>query len=452
VVQPLDDAGHPIRDLSPDRFDATVDGKAAAAVKIERTTTNDQPLATVLALDVSKSMVKGSALGAAADSSMALVQDMQPSDQACLITFGDSVRVLSECTVNKVYVQRTIVGLFPSDDRTLLYDGLVRAVELASKATTARAVVIALTDGRDEGSGATLEDVAERFREAGVPLYALGFGPQADARTLQRLASLTSGEYHYAAAGGELASIYRSIWDRLRNDYAFDVSVPNLGPGFHKVEVGWTFRGQRITGAKYFVVPLGPAATRWVAVAVGLIVVFLFILVIRAMWRRGRRAISPEPGPPPAPVWLEVASGPRRGQRFYLGDDPVRVGPGSEGELAARPSPELVLEVRRCVDGAFQIGGKPAQGGLRLNGGELRPDQSVRLRDGDRVAAGGSEYVFRDRRQDSERAARPRGLGARRGNSSSRGEAEPDPKGTEGAAFGQRELHSRGFRRSGPRP
>jgi Mg-chelatase subunit ChlD len=400
VVEPRDDAGRPLRDLPSDHFVATVDGVAPPAITVEKTTADVQPLATVLTLDVSKSMVKGNALGAASDSSMALTQNMLPADQACLVIFGDSVRVLSECTVDKAYVQRIIVGLFPTDNKTLLYDGLLRAAELATKATTSRAVVIALTDGKDEGSGSTLEDVARRFQETGIPLYAFGFGPHADTKTLQRLASLAGGEYHYAVSSEELPTMYRSIWEHLKNHYALDISVPSLPPGRHRVEVGLAFRGQTIRSSKDVVVPSAPAP-KWLWIIVGavaalaLLLVGLSAAVVRA---RKRRSVPSEPVLPP--VWLEVTSGPQSGRRLHFTSDVFRIGPKlPPGPAAGRLFlPSVDLEVKKSHDGTFLITDKGSSNGMRLNGVNVRSDQGVRLRDGDRIAAAGTEFVFRDRR------------------------------------------------------
>ena len=145
VVAPRGESGHLLRDLAPGHFTVLVDARPVSVVRLDPTASDDQPLAVVLLLDVSGSMAQGNALGAASNAALNLIGSLAPQDQACLVTFGDSVRLVTACTANKDSVRRSVVGIFPTDQKTLLYDGLLRALAVAGAAPTKRCAVVVFT-------------------------------------------------------------------------------------------------------------------------------------------------------------------------------------------------------------------------------------------------------------------------------------------------------------------
>src|SRR6185503_14122928 len=89
-------------------------------------------------------------------------------------------------------------SLRPAGSYTLLDDALFTAVrELAPGG-----VVLLLTDGRDENSATTVEDVARACEARGVRVVGVGAGKRLDERRMRRLALLTGGSYV-----GPLASV-----------------------------------------------------------------------------------------------------------------------------------------------------------------------------------------------------------------------------------------------------
>jgi hypothetical protein len=80
-------------------------------------------------------------------------------------------------------------------------------------------IQILLTDGKETMGGNITKDgevsspilEAERAADEGIVIYTIGFGPDADAATLQQIADITDGTYYYAATGEQLQEIYEDI-------------------------------------------------------------------------------------------------------------------------------------------------------------------------------------------------------------------------------------------------
>lgn len=89
-------------------------------------------------------------------------------------------------------------SLKPAGSYTLLDDALFTAARELPRG----GVVLLLTDGRDENSATTVEDVARACEARGVRVVGVGAGKRLDERQMRRLALLTGGSYV-----GPLASV-----------------------------------------------------------------------------------------------------------------------------------------------------------------------------------------------------------------------------------------------------
>ena len=83
-------------------------------------------------------------------------------------------------------------------------------------------MIVVLSDGKDEGSGLTADDVLQRQRETRVPIYAAGYSHlRGDERrryldVLHRLARASGGAYR-EATGQAIEAIYHDLSNAVRN-------------------------------------------------------------------------------------------------------------------------------------------------------------------------------------------------------------------------------------------
>jgi VWFA-related protein len=402
VVSAIGADNHPLRGLSDKHFSVTVDGQQGRIAAISPVAANDQPLAVVLAIDVSKSMATGNAFGAARDAVRQLVDALKPSDQVAIITFGNSANHILEFTQDKSKVKKSLEQLSAADDTTLLYEGLLQSTQEAPLATTGKAVVIAITDGKDEGSNVTLEDVVNRAKSNGVAIYTLGFGAQEDRKTLARISELTGGQYHHAVKAEELPALYQSILDELKDAYALTVDVQDLHPGSRDVAVTLNYRDEKVTASKELGIPL-PPIPRWLWIVSASVVGLIALLAIFgwALTRKTRAKKRVFVEPATSPIWVDITEGTQRGRRVRLLGRKLRIGRATDCELQsddALLSP-YQAEIVREQGGAALHANSQSKMPTLLNGNQLRPNQSVQLRNGDRIKAGSMVLVFFDQRQ-----------------------------------------------------
>jgi hypothetical protein len=144
----------------------------------------------VLAVDGSRSIGQDQLL--ASIDLVGRVLDGLPADASVgLIVFDDTPRWETPLGTAPSRVLQAIGAIVPAGRLTVLRDALVAAARELSDG----GVVLLVTDGKDENSAATVEDVARACAAHRVRIVAVATGSAVDERALRRLAVLTGGAY-----------------------------------------------------------------------------------------------------------------------------------------------------------------------------------------------------------------------------------------------------------------
>ncbi len=231
------------------------------------------PVPVVLAVDTSRSLSRAD-LSAAIESLRAMVRQLPLDTPVGAIEFGDDTRWLMRPETTRERTLQALDGLEPTGNFTLLNDALFET----AKALPGGGVIVLASDGRDENSATSPEDVARACEASGVRIVTMGVGRRIDERALRRLSLLTGGGFvgpQPFAAGTDLLiaveSSRRGVAERLAR-----IAPPTPLPRRTPVAVA--------TPA-----PAEPAAglPPWVPVALAVAAVFAVTSLL--LWRRQRR-------------------------------------------------------------------------------------------------------------------------------------------------------------------
>jgi Mg-chelatase subunit ChlD len=124
------------------------------------------PVTTMLVIDISGSMDKNNKIGAAKEAAKAYVSGMRSGDQAGLITYDTQVYTVQPITSDIPALVSAIEALETGSD-TAMYNALVEA-EKALESVSGRKAIIVMTDGMDNQSSSTLDDVITGISESGL--------------------------------------------------------------------------------------------------------------------------------------------------------------------------------------------------------------------------------------------------------------------------------------------
>ena len=194
-----------------------------------------------------------------------------------------------------------IDGLKTGSD-TAMYDALVEA-EKALENVSGRKAIIVLSDGLDNQSHSSADDVIAGVGESGVTISAIGFGDAAttgqtglDEAALKLLADQTGGVYGFATAPEALQSLYEQQGRVLQSEYQFTyISPSTLRDGVNRnLSVSLTTAAVPAVESKYNpggVLPEVVSGSSWTlffAILLGL----LALLVIPMLVNLGTRALG----------------------------------------------------------------------------------------------------------------------------------------------------------------
>jgi VWFA-related protein len=213
------------------------------------------PLTTMLVIDISGSMEKNGKLNAAKEAAKAYVNQMRPGDQAGLIAFDTQIHNVQDVTTDLAALNAAIDSLQPGSD-TAMYNALIEA-EKSLQGVSGRKAVIVLSDGMDNQSQSTPDDVAAAIGPSGLSISAIGFGDASaagqagiDEAGLRSLTEKAGGLYSYASDQAALTALYQQFGRTLQSEYAITyVSPSTLRDGVNRgltvsLGTGATAQGQ----------------------------------------------------------------------------------------------------------------------------------------------------------------------------------------------------------------
>lgn len=210
----VDDSGNNVENLkSSDLVVKEIAGDGSvidASIEDVYRLMNEDKININLVLDQSGSM-SGSKMTQAKNAANSFIDSMtlDKGDKVEIISFDDYVYLKQEFTSQSSLLHAAIDGITP-DSSTALLDAIYAGVYQTYPETGAKCV-IAFTDGAENASSYSYDDVVEISRNTGIPVYIIGIGDGYDSSMLQNLAAECSGRY-YSADTDDLQSILEDIY------------------------------------------------------------------------------------------------------------------------------------------------------------------------------------------------------------------------------------------------
>jgi Ca-activated chloride channel homolog len=218
-----------------------------ALARPQRTVAAPERAATVMMVtDISGSMnatdVEPNRITAAVNSAKRLTDELPETFRLGLVTFSDFAEQRAAPTTDRAAVRGALDRL-SAVGGTAMGLGLERGLEAAKQPVanadgtgTSRlpAVLVLLSDGKDTQGGVAPTEVAQKAREAGIPIFAIALGTPdgevevrdsfglttriqvpPDTETLKEIARVSRGRFYEAADSAKLEEIYAGLGTRL---------------------------------------------------------------------------------------------------------------------------------------------------------------------------------------------------------------------------------------------
>jgi len=195
----------------------------------------DAPVSVGVLFDVSGSM-SGDKVRRARDALAHFIQTSHDRDEYFLIAFNSRAQLLMDRTRdgNAVLDKLTFVQ---TKNNTALYDACYLGVERVQRGTHPKRALLLISDGQDNNSRYTFNELRRVLKESDVVLYAVGILGGSDVGSslgmegqgiMDELASVSGGKAFYPRSAAEMDDIFEQIALELRHQYSIGYRPPNF--------------------------------------------------------------------------------------------------------------------------------------------------------------------------------------------------------------------------------
>ncbi len=198
--------------------------EGSSAQEIRTFSSEDAPVSLGVIFDSSGSM--SSKMDRAKEAVVEFFKTANPQDEFFMITFSDEPETVSEFTNSVDEIQNKLIFAIPKH-RTALLDAIYMGVSKMRQAKFAKKALLIISDGGDNHSRYTENEIKSVVKEADVMIYAIGIydryasameerlGPQ----LLSEITELTGGRAFTIDNPNDLADVATKIGVELRNQY-----------------------------------------------------------------------------------------------------------------------------------------------------------------------------------------------------------------------------------------
>ena len=245
-VTVVDKNGHFVTNLPQDAFTVFENG-APQPIKIFRR--EDVPVSLGLIIDNSGSMRdKRTKVEAAA---LALVKDSNPDDEVFVVNFNDEAFLDNphgKSFTSDIKEMEEALTRIDSRGGTAMRDAVRMSIDhLKEKAHKDKKVLVAVTDGNDNASVVSLENLVKASQQSEVLIYGIGLLGEEERREAQRaqralksLANATGGEVFFPKDVNEVDKIAHQVAKDIRSQYTVEYTPTNTA-------MDGTFRQIKVT-------------------------------------------------------------------------------------------------------------------------------------------------------------------------------------------------------------
>jgi Ca-activated chloride channel homolog len=218
-----------VRGLRQNNFDLYEDGQRQTIGLFRH---SDSPVAIGLLVDNSGSMRRKHAAVVAAAKTFA--RNSNPNDELFVVNFSERPTLGLPRTRLSSANPRELESALPTGHglgKTAIYDAIELGLSHMHQLKQDKKALILISDGGDNASRHTLEQVVQDATNSDVVIYTIGLFGKDDEETnpafMKRIAFVTGGEAFLPSRAGQASSNCRRIAQTIRNEYTIGYTPQN---------------------------------------------------------------------------------------------------------------------------------------------------------------------------------------------------------------------------------
>jgi Ca-activated chloride channel family protein len=201
--------------------------------KIEYFNAEDVPISIGVIFDVSGSMKDK--INTARVAATTFLKSGNPEDEYFIVSFANRPELMADFTTDITKLQSKLI-LTPAKGMTAMYDSVYVGLEKLKEGTNPKKALLLITDGEDNRSRYTFQNVKEFVKEQDVQIYGIGIVDDWNSQLsagktgramIEELAEITGGGAYFPDSVYELEDICTKIAVELKNQYVIGYHSTN---------------------------------------------------------------------------------------------------------------------------------------------------------------------------------------------------------------------------------
>ena len=192
--------------------------------QIKHFSSEDVPISLGVIFDVSGSM--GNKIEKAREAVVEFFRTANPQDEFFMVAFNDRPELISDFTTSVEDIQSKLIYTAPKG-RTALMDAIYMGLHQMKKGSQQKKALLIISDGGDNHSRYTENEIKSLVKEADVQIYGIGIYDNSPTTpeekmgpvVLSEIAEVTGGRTFTIDNPNELADVATKIGIELRNQY-----------------------------------------------------------------------------------------------------------------------------------------------------------------------------------------------------------------------------------------
>ena len=174
-------------------------------------------------------------IGTAREAAATFLKTGNPEDEYFLVTFANRPEVVADFTTDVTKLQSKLL-VTPAKGMTAMYDSVYVGLEKLKEGSNPKKALLLITDGEDNRSRYTFQNVKDFVKEQDVQIYGIGIVDEWNSQLsaghtgramIEELADLTGGRAFFPDSVYELEDICTKIAVELKNQYVLGFHSTN---------------------------------------------------------------------------------------------------------------------------------------------------------------------------------------------------------------------------------
>lgn len=276
--------GEPVPGLSPGLFSFRIDSQEIKAkTKVVPFAMTDEGVDFSIMVS-NNGIMEGEPFDFQKNAIIKFAELMGEKDTLSVYTIGEDAGAVIEGVAKKAFDSAVINKMELSESQPRLYDSIMNLVRKVESRKGRRRVIIVISDGRDQNSRFSKDQLSESLGAINIPIYTVGMKILANQTlsNLDEISQITCGTYFYSSRVKEIPDKLKNVFDCVKQSYVINLKVKSVEADnqIHLLEVRVEERDSEGSGMRTFVAVKHPVP-KWVKyVLAALVAIFIIVLVI----------------------------------------------------------------------------------------------------------------------------------------------------------------------------